>query len=68
MIKIPDVDAMYRDMVAGDAKLARGRVWCRRCGATQTVDSASALRHGWPECCGETMTIDSPEERAAKGV
>lgn len=44
-------------------KLDRGRVWCRRCGATKAVDSAACLRHGWPSCCGETMTIDSPSER-----
>jgi hypothetical protein len=37
MIKIPNVDAMYRDMIAGDAKLARGQVWC--CGETMTIDS-----------------------------
>lgn len=41
----------------------RGQVWCKRCGATQSVDSAECLRMGWPNCCNETMTIDSPEER-----
>ena len=44
-------------------KLERGQVWCRRCGHTERVQSASAMRHGWPKCCGYTMTIDSPEER-----
>ncbi len=44
-------------------KLARGMVWCKRCGASIKVDSGKCLRTGWPECCGETMTIDSPEER-----
>jgi hypothetical protein len=42
--------------------LARGRVWCRRCGYTQRVDSAECLRKGWPKHCGYTMTIDSPDE------
>jgi hypothetical protein len=45
--------------------LARGRVWCTECCATQRVDSAAAFRHGWPKCCGFTMTIDSPDERRA---
>lgn len=44
--------------------LARGQVWCRTCGASRGVNTAGALRDGWPKCCGYTMTIDSPEERA----
>ena len=46
-------------------KLSRGQVWCRKCGATQKVNSGECFRSGWPMCCGETMTIDSPEERRA---
>lgn len=45
-------------------KLARGQVWCVKCGATQKVNSGQAMRNGWPLCCGETMTIDSPDERS----
>jgi len=45
------------------AKLARGQVWCKKCGRSMTVDSTACLRRGWPKCCGETMTIDAPEER-----
>ena len=44
-------------------QLARGRVWCCQCGKTQHVDSADAMRNGWPKCCGYTMTIDSQEEQ-----
>ena len=44
-------------------QLRRGQVWCRECGRTQRVNSALALREGWPKCCGYTMTIDSPEEQ-----
>ncbi len=44
-------------------KLQRGRVWCRTCGHTQRVNSAYAMRNGWPKCCSYTMTIDSPDER-----
>lgn len=40
--------------------LSRGMVWCKKCGHEQRVDSAQALRHGWPVCCGHTMTIDHP--------
>lgn len=59
---------MYQNMVDDVPQLRRGRVWCRLCGATQRVDSANCLAHGWPLCCGETMTIDSPEEREALGA
>lgn len=52
------------DALAGvHPKLARGRVWCRSCGATTRVNSGYALGHGWPKCCGYTMTIDAPDER-----
>jgi hypothetical protein len=43
-------------------KLARGQVWCRHCGYSESVSSAYALKHGWPKHCGYTMTIDPPEE------
>lgn len=45
-------------------KLARGIVWCKKCGVFTKVNSDACLKKGWPKCCGETMTIDSPEERA----
>jgi len=48
--------------------LQRGRVWCSVCGSTRKVDSADALRNGWPKCCGQTMTVDSPEERKRMDV
>lgn len=47
------------------SKLSRGRVWCRKCSRSQSVDAADCLRRGWPECCGETMTIDAPNERGS---
>lgn len=49
----------------------RGQVWCKTCKKTRRVDSADALKNGWPKCCGHTMTIDSPEEQielAAKAL
>jgi Zn finger protein HypA/HybF involved in hydrogenase expression len=56
--------AIRIETIAGAVpQLARGRVWCRQCGFTMTVDSAECMRIGWPKCHGETMTIDSPEER-----
>ena len=48
-------------------QLRRGQVWCLTCGVTYAIDSANALRHGWPKHCEQTMTIDSPDERAARG-
>ena len=37
-----------------------GRVWCRECGRSVTVNAAVALQSGWPKCHGLTMTIDHP--------
>ena len=54
---------MYEALAKSHPKLERGQVWCRSCGATRRVDSADAMRDGWPKCCGYTMTIDSPDER-----
>ena len=44
---------LYRDMASG----MPDRVTCRQCGASQTVDPAECLRHGWPKCCGATMSL-----------
>lgn len=52
----------YRKLGTCHPKLVRGQVWCRQCRHTDFVDSAAALRTGWPKCCGYTMTIDPPEE------
>lgn len=38
-----------------------GRVWCRSCGSSQSVDAGGCLKRGWPKCCGYTMTIDHPD-------
>lgn len=57
---------MHRNIAASVPQLARGQVWCLKCGATLKVDSGRALQSGWPKCCGHTMTIDSPEERKAR--
>ncbi|MCP3729293.1 hypothetical protein M9978_02530 [Sphingomonas sp. MG17] len=55
---------LHQHIANSHAKLRRGQVWCRRCGANRAVDAAAALRFGWPRCCGHTMTIDAPEERS----
>lgn len=57
---------LHENIVADVPQLRRGMVWCVKCGRSERVDSANALRHGWPKCCGQTMTIDSPEERASR--
>ena len=54
---------MYEAMAKSHRSLTRGQVWCRECGHTERVDSAHALKYGWPKCCGYTMTIDSPAEQ-----
>lgn len=64
MFKLPNFDAMYRDM-ADTPQLSRGQVWCKSCGTMLKVNSAQCLKTGWPKCCGYTMTLDSPEEQAA---
>lgn len=61
MIAFTDFDALV-DTVP---QLRRGTVWCTKCGRSQDVFAAIALRIGWPTCCGHTMTIDSPAERIA---
>jgi Zn finger protein HypA/HybF involved in hydrogenase expression len=55
---------LYDKLAASHPSLTRGQVWCRKCGNSQAVNSATALANGWPKCCGYTMTIDSPEEHA----
>jgi hypothetical protein len=55
---------LHEKMAQSHPSLRRGMVWCTVCGVSQRVDSAGALRHGWPKHCGYTMTIDSPEDRA----
>ncbi len=47
-------------------QLKRGRVWCRVCGFTMSVDSGRCLREGWPKCHGQTMTIDKPAGAAER--
>ena len=56
------------DLATCHPSIARGRVWCKKCGRTKKVDPAECFRSGWPECCGHTMTIDSPEERGVGEV
>lgn len=55
----------YEKLAQAHPRLARGQVWCRKCGRMQEVVAAYRLEHGWPKCCGETMTIDAPNERGA---
>lgn len=59
----PINDDLVGRLARSHPKLTRGQVWCRSCGYSRRVDSADAMRHGWPKCCGYTMTIDSPEEQ-----
>ncbi|MBE7465442.1 MAG: hypothetical protein HS116_18345 [Planctomycetes bacterium] len=54
---------VHEQIARSHPKLARGQVWCRRCGGTRKVDPAASLQAGWPKCCGATMTIDAPEAR-----
>lgn len=54
---------LLHDVANCHPSLERGRVWCRKCGATQRVDTQDCFAHGWPKCCGQTMTIDSPDEQ-----
>lgn len=60
------IRALYRSITQEVPQLNRGQVWCRTCGFTMSVDSATCLQYGWPKCHGETMTIDSPAEREPK--
>lgn len=53
--------SLYTKLANAHPALQRGQVWCRQCGKSQRVNSAEALRSGWPKCCGYTMTIDAPK-------
>lgn len=57
---------LHENIVSDVPQLRRGIVWCTVCGHSERVNSAGALRNGWPKHCGFTMTIDSPEERARR--
>ena len=61
---LPKVD--YDALGGVHPKLARGQVWCHKCGHTERVNAGNALRWGWAMHCGETMSLDSPEELAAR--
>lgn len=65
MCKLPDFDAMYRSM-AKSADIEYGHVRCRKCGATQKVDGAVALRNGWPKCCGATMDLGAAVQKVKR--
>lgn len=54
---------LHRTLSTVHPSLERGQVWCRKCGHTEKVKSATALEFGCPKHCGATMTIDSPEEQ-----
>lgn len=63
--RLVEGQSLHDRLAVSHPSLTRGRVWRRSCGASQRVDSAKALRTGWPKCCSYTMTIDSPVEQAA---
>lgn len=50
--------------MAEAAGLKTATVYCTVCGASQIVDGAECLRHGWPKCHGFTMSLD--EHRRGK--
>lgn len=52
---------LHEKIANSHPSLSRGKVWCKTCRREQPVNSADALKHGWPKCCGYTMTIDHPE-------
>jgi hypothetical protein len=55
--KLPDTEALYRDMAG---IVADKRLECPRCKDTFAPTSsqmASYFRKGWPRCCGQTMSL-----------
>lgn len=55
------VSELHEKIAESHPSLRRGQVWCRTCGREKRIDSALAIRFGWPKCCGYTMTIDHPD-------
>jgi hypothetical protein len=58
MLKLPDIDGMYRDMAEGLPRI----VHCDACGREQQVNPSACLRSGWPICCGKTMKFGKLEQ------
>lgn len=56
------LNKLYETLGNCHPTLARGMVFCWKCGAEQSVKAANCLRDGWPMCCGETMRLDEPEK------
>lgn len=54
--------SLYERLANANPKLSRGKVWCRTCRRSESVNTAHCLQNGWPKCCGYTMTIDAPWE------
>jgi hypothetical protein len=52
---------IHAKIAADVPSIARGQVWCRKCGHMQKVNGAHCLAHGWPKHCGATMSIEPPE-------
>lgn len=51
-------EKIYKIIAKSTPKLERGLVQCRKCKKIIKVDSAEALRVGWPTCHEYTMTLD----------
>jgi hypothetical protein len=56
---ISSIANLRANIAKAHSKLFPGKVWCKKCGSSRSVDSSGCLATGWPECCGETMTIDA---------
>jgi hypothetical protein len=63
----PEGQTVY-EQIAAIPQIARGIVWCTKCGHKQDVKGKFCLQYGLPRCCGYTMTIYSPEERRALSI
>lgn len=49
---------IHQKIVDDVPSLQSGKVTCRTCGNSQTVDPSQCLASGWPKCCGSTMSLE----------
>lgn len=61
------INDFYQTLANSHPVLTAGFVQCEKCGNSQQVDSARALKNGWPKCCGLTMTLKARAALASAG-
>lgn len=59
------INDFYNTLANSHPILARGECYCQKCGRTEIVNPADALKNGWPKCCELTMHLGAPDNKQA---